>query len=154
MEAERKLANLGLELLVTPVPLANYVPAVRTGNLLFLAGHVPRMADGSALHPGKLGVGVSIEEGYNAARQAALNCLSTIKATTGDLDKVVRVVKLLCMVSCAPEFVDQSGVANGASDLLVELYGDRGRHARSAVGMSSLPGNHCVEVEMVVEVAD
>ena len=154
MEAERKLANLGLELPVTPVPLANYVPAVRTGNLLFLAGHVPRMADGIDLHPGKLGVGVSIEEGYNAARQAALNCLSTIKATTGDLDKVVRVVKLLCMVSCAPEFVDQSGVANGASDLLVELYGDRGRHARSAVGMSSLPGNHCVEVEMVVEVAD
>lgn len=154
MEVERKLADLGLELPVTPVPLANYVPAVRTGDLLFVAGHVPRMADGSAMHPGKLGAGVTIEEGYRSARQAALNCLSTIKATMGDLDKVVRVVKLLCMVSCVPEFLDHSSVANGASDLFVELYGDRGRHARSAVGMSSLPGNHCVEVEMVVEVAD
>ena len=154
MEIEKKLSEMGLELPPTPVPLFNYVSAVRNGNLLFLAGHVSRMPDGSALHPGKLGRDVTIEQGYQSAQRAILNCLSSIKASIGDLDKVKRVVKLLCMVNCTPEFGDQPRVANGASDLLVELYGDRGRHARSAVGMGSLPLNFCIEIEMIVEVED
>ena len=152
MEIERKLASMGLGLPAHPTPLANYVPSARTGNLLFVAGHVPRMPDGSLLHTGKLGQDVTVDQGYQAAQRAMLNCLSSISASIGDLDRVVRVVKLLCMVACAPEFADHPRVANGASDLLVDLYGDRGRHARSAVGMASLPGNCCVEVEMVVEV--
>ena len=154
MEVEKKLAELGLELPPTPAPIANFVTAVRTGNLLFVAGHVPRMADGTFLNTGKLGREVTIEQGYESARLAALNCLASIKASLGDLDKVKRVVKLLCMVNGTPDFADQPKVANGASDLLVELYGDQGRHARSAVGMGSLPSNVCIEIEMIVEVED
>ena len=154
MDTEKALAAMGHELPTTPTPMANYVPAVRTGNLLFVAGHVPRMPDGSYLYPGKLGRDVTVEQGYQATQRAMLNCLSSIKASVGDLDKVRRVVKLLCMVNSAPEFGDQPKVANGASDLLVSLYGDRGRHARSAVGMASLPNGICVEVEMIVEVED
>ena len=152
MEMERKLEEMGLELPPASVPVANYVTAVRTGNLLFVAGHVPKKPEGGPLNPGKLGKDVTIEQGYQSARLAALNCLASIKASIGDLDKVKRVVKLLCMVNCTPEFGDQPRVANGASDLLVELYGDQGRHARSAVGMGSLPSNYCIEIEMIVEV--
>ena len=104
------------------------------------------------MHRGRLGQDITIEQGYEAARQAAVNCLSAIKATIGDLDKVKRVVKLLVMVNSAPDFGNQPKVANGASDLLIELYGDKGRHARSAVGMNSLPNINCVEIEMIVEV--
>ena len=154
METENKLAQMGLELPETPAPIANFVTAVRTGNLLFVAGHVPRMPDGSMLNSGKLGREVTVEQGYQSAQRAMLNCLSSIKAHTGDLDKVRRVVKLLCMVNSAPDFGDQPSVANGASDLLVNLYGDRGRHARSAVGMGGLPINCCIEIEMIVEVED
>ena len=164
MEVEKKLEELGLELPPSPVPLANFVTAVRTGNLLFVAGHVPIMPDGSLLNPGKLGRGVTVEQGYQSAQRAMLNCLSSIRASLGDLDRVKRVVKLRCMVNCAPEFTDQRTVAdsasdlarvsNGASDLLVNLYGERGRHARSAEGMSSLPFNSCFDVEMILEVED
>ena len=152
MEIERKLEEMGLKLPPASVPVANFVTTVRTGNLLFVAGHVPRKPEGGPLNPGKLGRDVTIEQGYQSARLAALNCLASIKAGIGDLDKVKRVVKLLCMVNCTPEFGDQPRVANGASDLLVELYGDQGRHARSAVGMGSLPGNNCIEIEMILEV--
>ena len=154
MEVEKKMAEMDLQLPQPSVPTHNFVTAVRTGSLLFVAGHVPRMPDGSVLNPGKLGREVTIEQGYQSAQRAMLNCLSTIKASVGDLDKVKRVVKLLCMVNSAPEFGDQPSVANGASDLLVDLYGDRGRHARSAVGMGGLPSNNCVEIEMIVELED
>ena len=125
---------------------------MRTGNLLFVAGHLPRQPDGTVLNPGKVGREVSEEQGYEAAKLAMINCLASIKAAVGDLDKVKQVVKLLVMVNADPEFDRQFIVGNGASDLLVELYGDQGRHARSAVGMGSLPRGACVEIEMIVEV--
>jgi enamine deaminase RidA (YjgF/YER057c/UK114 family) len=152
MEIEKKLREMGLELPPAPVPGGNYVETVRTGNFLFVAGHVPRMPDGSLLHPGKLGREVTVEQGYQAAQRTALNCLSSVKAAIGDLDKVKRFIKLLCMVNSADRFGDQPKVANGASDLLVKLYGDRGRHTRSAVGMGGLPNNCCIEIEMMLEV--
>ena len=153
MEVEKKLNDLGYQLPPTPTPGGNYVGAVQTGNLVFVAGHVPRLPEGGYLHVGKLGTQVTIEEGYDCSRQAMLYCLSSLKACIGDLDKVKRVVKLLCMVNCAPDFKRTPDVANGASDLLVSLYGDAGRHARSAVGMGSLPNSVPVEIEMIVEVA-
>jgi enamine deaminase RidA (YjgF/YER057c/UK114 family) len=154
MQVEQKIANLGLELAAPSAPLANFVQTVQTGNLMFVAGHLPRQPDGKVLNAGKVGREVTIEQGYEAARLAAINCLASIKAATGDLDKVKRVVKLLVMVNADPEFDQHFVVANGASDLLVELYGDSGRHARSAVGMGGLPRGSCVEVEMVVELGD
>ena len=154
MEVERKLEQMGLELPPHRTPPFNFVSSVRTGNLLYVAGHVPRKADGTFLNAGKLGREVNVEQGYESARLAMLNCLSSTKAALGDLDKVRRVVKLLCMVNSADGFGEQPQVANGASDLLVELYGDRGRHARSAVGMGGLPVNNCIEIEMILEVED
>ena len=154
MAVEEKLKEMGLELSEPNPPVANFVSAVRTGNLLYVAGHIPRMPDGSVLNQGKVGRDVTPEQGYEAAKQAMLNCLAAVKAATGDLDKVRRVVKLLVMVNADPEFDSHFVVGNGASDLLVELYGDQGRHARSAVGMSGLPLRAPVEVAMIVEVAD
>ena len=150
MEIEKKLQEMGLSLPTPGTPVGNYVPAVRTGNLLFLSGHVWDSKEAV----GKLGKDVTIDRGYQAARNTMLKCLATIKSSIGDLDKVKRVVKLLCMVNSAPDFGDHPKVANGASDLLVELYGEQGRHARSAVGMAALPMSFCVEIEMIVEVAD
>ena len=153
MEIERKLKELGHELPPYRASAAgNYVSAVRTGNLVYLAGHGPSLPEGGLLHVGKLGAGVTIEQGYDCARQTMLNLLTSLKQEIGDLDKVKRVVKLLCMVNCAPDFGDTPKVANGGSDLLVSLYGDAGRHARSAVGMGSLPFGMPVEIEMIVEV--
>ena len=153
MNVEKKLTELGLELLDTPDPSpGNFLRGVQTGNLLFVSGHTPRLPDGTSMHRGRLGKDITIDQGYQAARQAMVNCLSAVKATIGDLDKVNRVVKLLVMVNCEPDFGDQPKVANGASDLLIELYGDKGRHARSAVGMNSLPNINSVEIEMIVEV--
>ncbi len=154
MRIEQKLSDMGLELAPQAAPVANYIPTVRTGNLRFVAGHIPFQPDGTVLNAGKLGRDVSEEQGYEAAKLAMLNCLSSIKDAVGDLDKVHQVVKLLVMVNADPEFGRQFIVGNGASDLLVELYGDHGRHARSAVGMGSLPLGSCVEIEMVVEVGD
>ena len=154
MRIEQKIADMGLELAAPSAPIANFVPTVRTGNLLFVSGHIPRLPDGSVLHPGKVGRELSVQQGYEAAKLAMINCLASIKAALGDLDKVRQVVKLLVMVNASSEFDRQFIVANGASDLLVELYGDQGRHARSAVGMGSLPRGSCVEIEMIVEVAD
>ena len=135
----------------TSAPLANYVPAVRTGNLVYLSGHGP-VVDGSLIR-GKLGADLDIEAGYAAARAVMVQLLASLRAELGTLDSVSRVVKLLCMVNCTPEFGDQPAVANGASDLLVEVFGEAGRHARSAVGMQSLPIGMAVEIEMIVEVA-
>ncbi|MEE9198409.1 MAG: RidA family protein [Dehalococcoidia bacterium] len=150
MEIERKLQQMGITLPEVEPPIANYLPYVRSGNLLFLAGHIGDLTD--AL--GQLGKDVTVEQGYEAARKTAIVCLSTVKSAIGDLDKVKRFVKLLCMVNSAAGFSDQPKVANGCSDLLVEIFGERGRHARSAVGMAGLPGNGCVEIEMIVEVED
>lgn len=154
MHAEQKLEALGLSLPPIPQPLANYVPLVRTGNLLFVSGHGPGVVEGGKLSfiQGKLGKDLDVDQGYDAARQVMLNILQSLKQELGDLDKVQRVVKLLGFVNCTPDFPDQPKVINGASDLLVELFGERGRHARSAVGMQQLPFGIAVEIEMVVEV--
>ena len=156
MHAERKLEALGLSLPPIPQPVANYVPLVRTGNLLFVSGHGPGVITDGKLSfiQGKLGKDLDVEQGYTAARQVMLNILQSMKQELGDLDKVKRVVKLLGFVNCTPDFPDQPKVINGASDLLVELFGERGRHARSAVGMQQLPFGIAVEIEMVVEVED
>ncbi len=152
MPVEDKLREMGLSLNEPNEPVANFVPSVRTGSLLFVAGHIGRMPDGSILHPGKVGREVTEEQAYESARQCMLNCLAAVKAATGSLDSVKRVVKLLVMVNADTDFERHFAVGNGASDLLVSLYGDRGRHARSAVGMAGLPLRAPVEVEMVVEV--
>jgi len=153
MNAETRLKEIGLELPPAVKPIGNYVPAVRTGNLVFLSGHGPLRNDGTRI-TGKVGADLTLEQGYEAARRVALGLLGSLKAEIGDLDKVRRVVKLLGMVNCTPDFTDQPKVINGASDLLVEVFSDKGKHARSAVGMNALPNNISVEIEMIVEVAD
>lgn len=145
---EERLENLGLQLPPPRPASGNYVCCVRTGNLLFTSGQ------GTDEYRGKLGEDVTIEEGYQAARQCMLNLLAVIKNELGDLTKVKRIVKILGMVNSSPDFKDQPKVMNGSSDLLVEVFGEKGRHARSAVGMSQLPHNNAVEVEMIVEVEE
>ena len=152
-DPEAKLKELGITLPEPPKPVANYVNGVRTGNLIFLAGKGPKRADGREI-TGKLGREISIEEGYEAARLTAINQLSVLKAMLGDLNKVKRIVKVLGMVNSDPSFVEQPAVINGFSDLMVEVFGDRGRHARAAVGMASLPRGQAVEIEMIVEVIE
>ena len=151
MSAEKRVAELGLDLSKVPTPIANYVPSVRTGNLVFLSGQGPTKPEGGMV-TGKLGRDISIEEGYAAARLVAIGLLSALRAEIGSLDRVTRVVKLLGMVNGTTDFTDQPAVVNGASDLLVDIFGDRGKHARSAVGMGSLPMGISVEVELIVEV--
>jgi enamine deaminase RidA (YjgF/YER057c/UK114 family) len=151
MTVEDRIRELGFTLPNPPQPVANYVGAVQTGNLVFVSGHGPRGAAGER-PVGKVGRELSREQGYEAARLCILGCLASLKTVIGDLDRVRRVVKLLCMVNCTEEFAEQPQVANGASDLLVELFGERGKHARSAVGMQMLPGNIPVEIEMIVEI--
>ena len=152
-DPEARLAELGIILPEPPSPVANYVNGVRTGNLIFLAGKGPVSADGTELR-GKLGVDVTIEEGYAGARLTAINQLAVLKVMLGDLGRVVRVVKVLGMVNSDPSFIEQPAVINGFSDLIVEVFGERGRHARAAVGMASLPRGQAVEIEMIVEVRD
>lgn len=151
VDAEKKLKELGIELITPTKPMANYVKAVRTGNLIFLAGHGPTKADGTLI-TGKVGKELSTEQGSEAARQTAISLLSTLKAELGDLNKVKRIVKVLGMVNCTENFTDQPKVINGFSDLMVQVFGEKGKHARSAVGMYALPSNMTVEIEMIVEV--
>jgi enamine deaminase RidA (YjgF/YER057c/UK114 family) len=153
MRIEAKLMEKGVELPAAATPVANYVPAVRTGNLVFLSGHGPFKKDG-ALITGKIGTDLTLEQGYEAARRVAVGLLGSLKAIIGNLDKVSRIVKLLGFVNCGPDFVDQPKVINGASDFIVEVFGDKGKHARSAVGSNALPLNIAVEIEMIVEVED
>ena len=150
-QAEDRLREKGLELPPPPSPLAQYVPAVRTGNLVFLSGHGTNKG-GELIFRGKVGQDIDVETAYQAAQLVCLNMLSSLKSEIGDLDRVKRIVKLLGMVNCTPDFGQQPEVINGASDLLVHVFGERGRHARSAVGMGSLPRGISVEIEMVVEV--
>ncbi|MFS4466515.1 RidA family protein [Maribacter sp. 2210JD10-5] len=152
-DPEAKLEELGIELRNQGTPVANYVHAVRTGNLIFLAGKGPKQANGENI-TGKLGADLDIEKGYAAAREAGINQLSVLKEVLGNLNKVKRVVKVKGMVNAVTDFKDHSKVINGYSDLMVAVFGENGKHARAAVGMGSLPGNMAVEVEMVVEVQD
>ena len=151
-QIEEKLHQLGYTLPSPPSPGGNYVRTVRTGNLIFLAGTAPRRPDGTRVQ-GKLGQDLSTEEGYEAARLCALNLLTNLKGEIGDLDRMTHIVKMLGMVNSTPDLRDQPQVINGASDLLVKLFGESGNHARSAIGVPALPGGIAVEIEMVVEVA-
>jgi enamine deaminase RidA (YjgF/YER057c/UK114 family) len=153
MKTELRLKQLGIELAKPTSPIANYVNAVRTGNLLYLAGKGPGLP-GKPMPTGKVGRDLTIEQAYGYARETGLNLIAVMKAELGDLDRVKRIVKMLGMVNAVPEFGHQPEVINGCSDLFVEVFGDRGRHARSAVGMGSLPRGIPVEIEVVVEVGD
>lgn len=153
IDFDKKLKDLGIELYRPTPPIANYVKAVRTGNLIFLAGHGPTFADNTNI-TGKVGKDLTIEQGAAAARQTGIALLSTLKGEIGDLNKVKRIVKVLGMVNCTENFTDQPKVINGFSDLMVAVFGDKGKHARSAVGMYALPQNISVEIEMIVEVED
>lgn len=146
MSAESKLKELGIRLGPATPPVANYVNAVRTGNLLFLAGKGPGSVTGI------VGKDITVEQAYGHARSVGLNLMAVMKHELGSLDRVKRIVKVLGMVNAAPGFTDQPKVINGCSDLFVEVFGERGRHARSAVGMGSLPNNIPVEIEVIVEV--
>ena len=151
MSPEEKLAEMGLTVPEVVPPVAAYVPTARTGNLVFTSGQLPAR-DGSMLATGKLGDAVSPEDGYECARQCALNALAAVKAEVGSLDGVKRIVKAVVFVASTPDFTGQPQVANGASELLAEVFGDAGKHARSAVGVSALPLDVPVEVELIVEV--
>lgn len=150
--AEKTLANLGIILPSPASPVANYVACVRSGNLLVVSGQLCFGAEGKLVAKGQLGGGVSIEDGQKAARACAINLLAQIKAVLGELDKVSRVVRLGGFINSAPGFIDGPKVMNGASDLMVEVFGDKGRHARSTVGVSALPADAAVEVEGMFEV--
>jgi enamine deaminase RidA (YjgF/YER057c/UK114 family) len=150
---DERLAQLGIELPNTPSPMANYVPSVQTGNLLYLSGQGPRHGN-NEFKTGKVGGDVTVEEAYQHARLVGMQLLAAAKtALNGDLSRVKRVVKLLGMVNGTPDFDKQPQVINGCSDLMVEVFGEAGKHARSAVGMGSLPGNITVEIEAILEVA-
>jgi len=148
---EQRLETLGISLHDVPKAMANYLPAIRVGTLVFISGQGP-MLNGKPTITGKLGAEVTDEQGYQAARDTIVNALAVLRAEVGSLDKVRRIVKLLAFVNSAPGFVKQPAVVNGASDLLVEIFGEAGRHARSAVAASELPFDIPVEIEMIVEV--
>jgi enamine deaminase RidA (YjgF/YER057c/UK114 family) len=150
---EKKLSELGIVLPVPASPIANYVGFVRTGSMLVVSGQVCFDTGGKLVAKGKLGQNVSIEDGQKAARACAVNLLAQVKAAVGDLDKVMRVVRLGGFINSDPAFVDGPKVMNGASDLMVEVFGDKGRHARSTVGVASLPLDAAVEVEGLFELA-
>ncbi len=150
---DARLKSLGLALPAAPAPVANYVPYVRTGNLVFVSGQIP-LENGAIKYVGRVGSEVTPEHAYEAAKLCALNLIAQAKAACGgDLDRVTRVVKLTAFVAAGPEFADHPTVANGASDLMVQVFGEAGRHCRAAVGASSLPRGAAVEVEAVFEVA-
>lgn len=151
MTPEQRLKNLGLELPEVATPIANFVMWRQAGSLLYLSGQGPRKPDGSVV-VGKLGLNRSVEEGYADARQIGLQILATIRQAVGSLDRVEAVIKLLGMVNAEPNFGDHPKVINGCSDLLVEVLGEAGKHARSAVGMGSLPGGMTVEIEAIIQI--
>jgi enamine deaminase RidA (YjgF/YER057c/UK114 family) len=151
MSAEARLSDLGITLPEPAAPRGLYTPAVHTGNLLFVSGQLPTRG-GTMLHPGKLGREVSVEQGQETARQAVLNALAIVRQELGTLDAIGRVVRMVVFVASAEGFVDQPQVANGASQLLIDLFGDQGRHARIAVGAAEQPVTAPVEIELLVEV--
>ena len=151
MSIEEKLKELGIELKSPPTPVANYIPVQQTGNLIYLSGQGPRDESGNFI-TGKVGSDISAEEAYDLSRNTAINLLSAMNAYLGSLDKVVKIVKVFGMVNAEQNFIDHPKVIYGCSDFFVEIFGDKGRHARSAVGMGSLPNNMAVEIEIIVEV--
>ncbi|MEK7764269.1 MAG: RidA family protein [Nitrospirota bacterium] len=151
MSFEAKLKALHIELPMAPKPVANYVPVVRAGDLLFLSGVLPSR-DGQLILTGKLGQGITIEQGMEAAKVAALNALAIVRSEVGSLDKVKRIVKMVGHIASAPGFTDQPQVLNGASDLLVQIFGEAGKHARVAVGAAELPRQAPIEIELIVQV--
>jgi len=150
---EKKLLELGITLPEASEPRFSYIPCNQTGKLLYLSGQDCRI-NGELMYQGKLGKELTIEQGQEAARQTIINCLAVLKAYLGDLDRVEKVVKLLGFVNSAPGFADQPYVMNGASDLLVEVFGEAGKHARSAIGTSELPFHTPVEIELIVEIKE
>ncbi len=150
-DIEERLDSLGIKLSGASPPVANYVNVVRTGNLLFLAGKGPKDEENNNI-VGRLGEDMTIEEGYRAARQIGIGQLAVLKTELGDLNKVKRIVKVFGLVKCTEDFTDQSKVINGFSDLMVEVFGENGKHARAAVGTNALPGGICAEIEMIVEI--
>ena len=150
---EQKLEELGIQLSTPSSPVANYVNTVKTGNLVFISGKGPLKKDGKYVL-GKLGENLTLEQGYEAARLTAINLISTLKASIGDLSKVKRIVRVTGMVNATSNFTDHPKVVNGCSDLLVEIFGNNGKHTRVAVGMNSLPLNIAVEIDMIVELYD
>ncbi|MGB9867078.1 MAG: RidA family protein [Bacillota bacterium] len=150
MSIEQRLKELGITVPEPAKPVAAYVPAVISGNLVYTAGQIP-LKDGQLAFKGKVGQELSLEQGYEAAKICTINCLAAIKGVLGSLDRVKRVVKVTGFVNSAPGFTDQPKIVNGASELLVQVFGEKGKHARSAVGVAELPLNAAVEVEMVVE---
>jgi enamine deaminase RidA (YjgF/YER057c/UK114 family) len=153
-QIEKRLEELGLVLPPSPQPRFTYIPCNRTGNLIYLSGQDCRDSNGKLIYEGKLGSDLTIEQGQEAARQTILNCLAVMKGYLGDLDRVVRIVKLLGFVNSAPGFADQPYVMNGASNLLVDVFGENGKHARSAIGTSELPFHTPVEIEIIAEIRD
>ena len=151
-KAEDRLKELGIQLPDVPVPLGSYKPASTSGNLIFVSGQLP-LVGGQLLHEGKVGADISVEEGMNAARVCCINALAVICKELGSLDRVKKIVKLTGYVSSSPGFSKQANVVNGASDLFYEVFGDDGRHARAAVGVSELPMNAPVEVEVIAEIS-
>ena len=152
MTIEERLVYLGIELTAPAAPTANYSKAVRTGNLVYLSGHGPMKPDGSNI-TGKVGKDLSLQEGVEAAKRAAISLLSSLKAELGgDLDRVRRIVKVNGWVNCTDDFRDQPKVMNGCSDLLVSVFGEKGKHARTSLGTNALPSNMAIEIEMIVEV--
>jgi enamine deaminase RidA (YjgF/YER057c/UK114 family) len=144
IDFEKRLTELNIELIPPTKPVANFVKAVRVGNLLYVSGHGSRMK-------GKVGADLTVEQGYEAAKETCISILSTVKAELGDLNKIKRLVKVLGMVNATDDFTDHPKVINGFSDLMVAVFGENGKHARSAVGMNSLPGNIAVEIEVIIE---
>ena len=153
-KTESRLQELGITLPDSPAPLANYVPVVRTGNLIYLSGVGPMAKSDGSEYKGKLGDNLSVDEGYDAARLTAVNLIARLKGYLGDLDRVTQIVKLLSMVNATPDFTEPPAVSNGCSDLMVEVFGDRGRHARSAIGVATLPGGIPIEIELIAEISD
>jgi len=151
MSIDNKLKELGITLNSPPSPVANYIPVQQTGNLIYLSGQGPRNENGEFI-TGKVGSDITAEEAYDLARNTAINLLSAMNAYLGSLDRVSKIVKVLGMVNAEPDFKDHPIVINGCSDLFVEVFGEKGRHARSAVGMGSLPNNMAVEIEIIVEI--
>ena len=152
-EIEARLKQLNIQLVEPSVPTANFVKTVRVGNLVFTSGHGPDKPEGGT-YQGRVGADLTLEQGQDAARLTGIALLSSLKKEIGDLSKVKRVVKVLGMVQCTPEFKDHPKVMNAFSDMMVGVFGEKGKHARSAVGMSALPGNIAIEIEMIVEVED
>lgn len=150
---EEKIKELGFQLQETPKPLAAYIPAIRIDNFIFTSGQLP-IVDGKLKYAGRMGENLSEEEGKLAAQIAVLNCLSTVKSIVNNLDKIEQIVKLTVYINSSTTFTNQPEIANGASELLINIFGEKGKHTRSAVGVGSLPRNSSVEIEMILKIKD